>query len=387
MTSFIPNKLNSMLHKMYSPNAKPTGTYLRKGMFLAFFCLIALSGTMAQVNLVPMPNPATVDVQNGNTFSIEYFAEPVNNTQYNAIQLFLSFDPAFLTVTNVTVGSSFSFIAEEDVDNTNGTIAYEFGAIGLLDQEALAATIEFQVVGPLGMTQVSDNGSTVAGAGMDVTGNVAVLDINIVDGSINNAPVVDITAPMDGAVFTQGENIAFEATATDFEDDDATLTANIAWESSLDGSIGNGGMVSTDQLTPGTHTITASVTDSGGEPGSDQITITINAAPTVTITAPNDGATFVEGDNITFEATASDPEDGDLSASISWSSVPAGVSGTGSTISTDQLTPGSYTITAIVTDSGNQQATDQITITVDPAPNFPPVIDMIADRSVEEDNT
>jgi hypothetical protein len=180
---------------MYSPNAKPTGTYLRKGMLLAFFCLIALSGTMAQVNLVPVPNPATVDVQNGNTFSVEYFAQPVNNTPYNAIQLFLSFDPAFLTVTNVTVGTSFGFIIGHEIDNTEGTIAYEFGVPGLLDQQALAATIEFQVVGPLGMTQVSDNGSTVAG-GADVTGNVPVLDINIVDGSINNAPVVDITAPM-----------------------------------------------------------------------------------------------------------------------------------------------------------------------------------------------
>ena len=45
-----------------------------------------------------------------------------------------------------------------------------------------------------------------------------------------------------------------------------------------------------------------------------------NTAPTVTITAPANGSTFNVGDSVTFSGTATDGEDGTISASLSWSS-------------------------------------------------------------------
>ncbi len=93
----------------------------------------------------------------------------------------------------------------------------------------------------------------------------------------NTAPTVMITAPADGSTFTVGASITFTGTANDTED--GIITASLTWTSHLDGSIGSGGSFSTSTLSVGTHTITASVTDTGGLPGSDVISVTVNTAP------------------------------------------------------------------------------------------------------------
>ncbi len=180
----------------------------------------------------------------------------------------------------------------------------------------------------------------------------------------NTAPTVAITAPTDGSSFDVGELIDLAGTASDTEDGD--LTGDLSWTSSIDGAIGSGGSFSTT-LSSGTHTITASVTDSGGLDGSDTITVTVNVpntAPTVTITAPPDGSVFDDIEVIDFDGTASDAEEGDLSASLSWSSSLDGALGTGASIATT-LSAGTHTITASVTDSGGLSDSDSISVTVD----------------------
>jgi hypothetical protein len=95
------------------------------------------------------------------------------------------------------------------------------------------------------------------------------------DGGIgpgNTAPGPKITSPTDGASFAQGTPITFIGTATDLEDGD--LTASLVWTSSLDGQIGTSGSFSA-LLSAGTHTITATVTDSGGLSGSAAVTINV----------------------------------------------------------------------------------------------------------------
>lgn len=91
----------------------------------------------------------------------------------------------------------------------------------------------------------------------------------------NTVPVVTITGPANGSTFQSGDTITFNGTATDAEDGD--LTAGLTWTSSLDGGIGTGGSFDTAALSTGTHTISASVTDSGGKSGSDSITVTVSA--------------------------------------------------------------------------------------------------------------
>ena len=97
----------------------------------------------------------------------------------------------------------------------------------------------------------------------------------------------------------------------------------------------------------------------------------VNQPPTVTIGAPTDGSSFAEGTSIDFTGTAIDPEDGDISASIEWSSDRDGPVGMGGTVTTTSLSVNTHTITATATDSGNPTATpetgmDQITVTINP---------------------
>lgn len=91
-----------------------------------------------------------------------------------------------------------------------------------------------------------------------------------------------------------------------------------------------------------------------------------NIPPAVTITGPADGSGSVEGTSVTFSATASDVEDGDLTGVVAWTSSRDGSIGTGGSFSTSTLSVGSHTITASVTDSEGLQASDAITVNVSP---------------------
>jgi len=92
----------------------------------------------------------------------------------------------------------------------------------------------------------------------------------------NTPPSVSISAPANGSSFVQGTSVTFTGSATDVED--GSLSASLAWSSSLDGAIGSGASFSTSALSVGTHTITASVTDSGGANGSAAISVTITSS-------------------------------------------------------------------------------------------------------------
>ncbi len=98
-------------------------------------------------------------------------------------------------------------------------------------------------------------------------------------------PVVSISSPTNNSFFQVGiDNVAFSATAID--DIDGDLTNSIVWSSNLDGTIGNtGGSFNTNSLSVGTHTITASATDSQIQEGTASITVTIiPVVPTCNVT-------------------------------------------------------------------------------------------------------
>jgi hypothetical protein len=104
-----------------------------------------------------------------------------------------------------------------------------------------------------------------------------------------------------------------------------------------------------------------------------------NAAPVVTIVAPDSGVSRIVGQSITFVATATDPEDGTITGNISWASNRDGTLGSGGTISTSALTVGSHLITASVLDSGGRTASASISVTVNPIPvNTAPTVTIAA---------
>ena len=91
----------------------------------------------------------------------------------------------------------------------------------------------------------------------------------------------------------------------------------------------------------------------------------LNVGPVVSITAPGSGETLPSSTPVELVATASDEEDGELSASIEWSSNLDGVLGSGASLS-KKLSVGVHTITATVLDSAGSagEATTSLTITI-----------------------
>ena len=73
------------------------------------------------------------------------------------------------------------------------------------------------------------------------------------------APVVTIMGPASASTFLTTETVTLDGTAIDAEDGD--ITASLQWSSDLDGLLGSGASVSAS-LSPGTHVIAASATDS-----------------------------------------------------------------------------------------------------------------------------
>jgi hypothetical protein len=122
-------------------------------------------------------------------------------------------------------------------------------------------------------------------------------------GSVTNtAPSVTIASPANGATVTAGASTSFSGSASDSQQ--GNLTSQLVWRSNLSGQIGTGGSF-TRALTAGTHTITATVTDSGGL--TTQRSITVYAAAASSATAA------------TLTATARTSKTGVRSTGLVWS--------------------------------------------------------------------
>jgi hypothetical protein len=141
-------------------------------------------------------------------------------------------------------------------------------AVGLTDDGKAAVKVFTEAATVRGIPKSLDGVPVV----VQVTGKLLALAPPEGKGPPDRAPRVSITSPADGATFVSGATIDFAGTATDKEDGD--LTSGLYWTSSKDGPIGQGGTPRAI-LSDGTHTITASVKDSGDNTGSDSITITV----------------------------------------------------------------------------------------------------------------
>lgn len=88
----------------------------------------------------------------------------------------------------------------------------------------------------------------------------------------NQPPEVRITSPADGSSFVLSEDIVLEGTGDDREDGSLT-GGSLVWSSNLTGELGTGESVvlAGGTLSPGTHIITLTATDSGSLTGSDSV--------------------------------------------------------------------------------------------------------------------
>jgi hypothetical protein len=176
---------------------------------------------------------------------------------------------------------------------------------------------------------------------------------------------VAILSPLSGVEVRVGDPILFTAAATD--PDEGDLSAGLVWSSDLDGAFGAGASFPYAGLSLGLHQITASVTDSEGATGSAAISVLIDqsgAAPIVAIASPAPGSIFQETEVIAFSGSANDPEAGDVSATLVWTSQKDGVLGQGPSFSATNLSRGKHNVTVTATDPGGKTGSAQISFRV-----------------------
>lgn len=267
--------------------------------------------------------------------------------------------PGILDASGQRYGFSASALDSED-GNLSSTITWNSNKDGSLGvgssiQTTLSAGIHTITI------QVSDSKGKTAAASAQVT--VAVY---------NTPPTISIASATAGTLDQAGQAYTLSGSATDKED--GIISSTITWTSSKDGYLGRGVTLQT-KLTPGSHTLTAAVTDSMGKMATAVRSVSFSAfnfAPEIAITSVVASTVGSSGQIFELSGSASDKEDGNLSAYITWTSSVKGYLGTGSAIIT-ALTAGSHTITARITDSQGKTTSVTRAVTAE-APNSGPSV-------------
>jgi RHS repeat-associated protein len=189
---------------------------------------------------------------------------------------------------------------------------------------------------------------------------------------VNSPPTVSVSAPTNNAIFNAPASINLTAVAADT--DGTIAKVDFYNGSNLIGTVtANPFTYAWTAIPAGNYVITAKATDDRGSTKlSAAVAVTVNAPPTVAITAPLNNAVVVSPGNITLTATASD-SDGSI-AKVEFYQGPALV-GTATaapySVSLSGLASGAYTFTANATDDrGAVTVSAPVTILVDAAPTI-----------------
>ena len=191
-------------------------------------------------------------------------------------------------------------------------------------------------------------------------------------GAGNIPPDVSLTSPQDGATLATPGDITVNATASD---NDGTV-ASVSFYA-------NGVLISTDTTSPysatwsnaapGPYALTAVATDDQGATTTSSavnVTVAANTPPTVTITGPTEGASFIAPATVSVSAAAADSDGTVASVAFFANGLPIGTdSASPFSVTWANVTSGSYTLTAVATDNQGATTTSapvHITVTVIP---------------------
>jgi len=250
-----------------------------------------------------------------------------------------------------TVTLSATVVDAEDGDLSYRTTWTDNGAVLGVGS---VLSVPFNVAGTHTIgAQVNDNAGTVSTALVTITVGSATAPAPPPPPpptSGNAAPVLTITSPTNGGSVPLGSTVTLSATVVDAEDGD--LSYRTTWTDN-GASLGLGSVLSVSFNVAGTHTIGAQVNDNAGAVSTASVTVTIGAttAPTVSMTSPANGASFVAPTSITFTATASD-SDGTIQRVEFY--VGATLVGTDTTSPYSAEWPaviGAYSVSAVATDN------------------------------------
>ncbi len=213
----------------------------------------------------------------------------------------------------------------------------------------------------------------------------------------NQAPIIQAIGDQ---TITEGSLLALTVRASDPDDPANSFTyslgAGAPAGAAINASSGLFTFTPTENQGPGTYSVTVRVTDDGSPAQTAVATFSIevtegNGAPSL---EDIDNQYVLEGQTLSFSATASDP---DTPANVLTFSLDAGAPA-GATINpntglfswtpTEAQGPGSYSITVRVTDDGDPALSDTTTFSIEVGEqNQPPVFEAVDDQTVGEGQT
>ena len=171
----------------------------------------------------------------------------------------------------------------------------------------------------------------------------------------NTPPSVALTAPASGATFVSPATLTLSANASD-TDGTITSVTFLANGQTVGVDTTSPYSVSWGPVGPGSYTLVAiAIDDRQGATTSSNVFINVvapNVAPTVSLTGPANGASFLAPANIALSATAADPDGSVAAVTFLVDGSPIGVTATSPfTFAWNNVPAGTYALSAMATDN------------------------------------
>ena len=280
-------------------------------------------------------------------------------------------------------GGGFPYASNSFI-TSNGSVASLNGSVGpTVANKVLIG--QFTTNGVFGFELNIQIGTPTGGTQQYVANNATGAEIMLPSLTLapNLPPTVSITAPAGGSNSITGDVVAITANAADAGGSVASVKFFV-----------DGTLLSTDNSSPytasytgvqGSHNLTARAFDNLGDSTTSlvvAITVANNQAPTVSITSPAGGSSYVVGDVVAIAASASDPDASGSVASVQFF-VDGSLVGTGNSSPYTfnyTSTLGGHVLTAKATDNLGLQTTSA-TVNISVLANVPPTVAITAPLS------
>jgi len=284
--------------------------------------------------------------------------------------------PPVVSITSPVNGAGFVAGASVEItaqaSDTDGSVAkVEFFVNGSKIGEDLISPYQVNWTAVQGTAQVT----AVATDNLSAFTTSAAISLTITAQG-GGAPIVAITSPVSGSSFATGTTVTIAANASDAGGSVAKVEFLV-----------NAAVIGEDATAPyqinwvavaGNASITARATDNEGNTATSSpvaVSVGINAAPSIQLTAPATNSTFAAGSQVLITANASDPDGSIAKVEFLRNNVKIGEDLTPPYEFTWTSIAGMAVLTGVATDNlGLQNSSPQVLITITGASGTPPTV-------------